>query len=367
MKLNDVANRMRVLLPAFSTLFSDYLTANSISSDGATTTIVFSAPHDLTTGEYLSFNSIGFKNDITAVSSMGTIYTFTLANDSDITLNWYRDFLDITTLNQIELQGFTDANWNKDTHTLADVPNRRNFSIVNNLTAPILNGNEYILEIIAGGINTIHQITVVDTTTITIASIDIPAGTYEGGIISKMPRIGVVSSMEDFRDRVLTPKTDTQYSIGIAPGDTAISKDRATPGDAVSNQSSGTNFRLGVIDSFHVFIAAPKVNQLSGASALDTCRHTLRPAIYKCLAGANFSTGLSQDSSDYLTIPISDGVESYNNGILFYGYDFQFPYDMTSEDITPPDVNRAFRDIAYNEDLGDGVSGSVDLDTQQLT
>lgn len=366
MKLNDIANRLRLLLPSLSNLFSDFLTATSITSDGTTVTIVFSSDHGLTTGQHLSLSRIGFRNQIDSVATVGENHTFTLANDSDQSINWYRDFLDFSTLNEVELKGFTDPNWNS-VHTLTEVLNRRKFLITNSLTSPTLNGSEYILEIKAGGINSIHQITVVDSTTVTIPATGIPTGIYEGGVISRMPRVGVAYSFEDFKDRVLSPQIDPNYSMAVVPGEVVISKDRTTAFDAVSAQSSGNDFRLMTVDSFHIYIAAPTNNQLSGAVAIDTCRHILRGALYKCLFGANFDTGMSSGNSAYRVVPISDGIEFYNRAMLIYSYSFQFPFDTTLDDIIPPDINSAFRDIDYNEDLGDGVSGAVDLDEEPLT
>lgn len=362
MKLNDVANQLKLLLPQYSTKFSDYLTASSITSDGSVTTIVFTGAHGLTTGNTLIFNSVARRTPISAVSQVGLNFTFTTSAPHDLTMNWYRNPKDKTTLNQVQLGGFTVAGWNQ-THTLGAVPNRESFTIQSALAAPVLNGGEYLLEIDSAGLYGAKTVAVVNATTVTVSGVK--AGTYSGGTISKVPRVLVAMNAQDFWARLVTPPSVNQNWIGIIPQDVSVSKDRSTLSDAIAERSKGEEFRLRLIDGFIILILIPAETQTAGALALDEARHTLRSVIYKCVMGMKLPTGVTNEG--YMkVVPVDDGMVKYDVSKLIYQYTFQYPYDLTEEDCVPSDQTSAFRDIDYTLEVGDGMTAGIDLDDEPI-
>lgn len=362
MKLNDVANQLRLLIPRYTTRFSDYLTASSIVSNGSVTTIVFSAAHGLVTGQWLIFNGVARKTPISAFSKSVFDFTFTTSRH-DLTMNWYRDPGDRDSLNQVQLGGFTVAAWN-GIHTLKAVPNRETFTIQSALDAPVLNGNEYILEMDVGGLYGNKQITVTNSTTITISG-SITEGTYLGGTICQMPRIAVAVNAEDAWNRIQTPLANNKFAMILLPKDVVTSKDRNSYSDAVSARVSGEDFRLKLLDGFIILIIAPTHQQFSGATALDYCRHDMQAIIFKSIMGLTPDTGTA-DTGDYKIIPVTHGVETYDISKLVYRYEFQYPYDLTSNDTIPPAQTSAFRNVEYDLEVGDGMTVNVDLDDEPL-
>lgn len=365
MKLNDVADQLRVLLPRYTSLLSEYLSITSVTAVGGVATIVTSAPHGLTTGRFVILNGVGRQTPISATSVPAALRVgFETSIDHDVTMNWFADPEDASTDGRVRLGGFTTAQWN-GLHELSSVPNRRNFQVKTALTAPVLNGAEYILEVEAGGMIGAYPIISINSTNFSIAG-GFPDGDYLGGTISKMPRISVAITGVDAWTRLITPQTDDAISIVVIPLPVRTSKDRREYSDAVAAQTKGQDVRLKLIDGFTIAIVVPTHKQLSAGRAIDLCRHDLRGPLYRCLYGAIFPTGTSL-AGDYKAIPISDEVLNYDHSILVYGYDFQIPYDIATGDAVSPKRTTAFRDILYTLDEGDGMTNTVDLDDEPLT
>lgn len=363
MKLNDVANQLRLLIPQYTTKFSTFLAPSSITSNGTTATLTFASPHGMTTGQYLIFSGIGRRTPISSFTKDGLIFTFVTGSNHDLTMNWYSNPNDRSTAGKVVLGGFTNAVWN-GSKTLRSTPNRRNFTLQSNAADPVLTGSEYVVEIEASGLVGAKQVTVINSTTLTVTG-SISAGTYEGGTVSQMPRISVAVTAKDAWDRIITPQQTNNFSMVVLPIDPVISKDRRTLSDAIASRTQGEEFRLKLLDGFMILIIAPSQAQLSGAVALDICRHDLRSVIYKSIMGVTLPTGTS-DAGDYKVIPVNDGVISYDGSKLIYQYTFQYPIDLTLNDTVPPGQTAAFRDIEYSLEEGDGLNLNIDLDDEPL-
>jgi len=364
MRLNDVANQLRLLIPQYTSLFSDYISVSSISVTSGVATITTSTAHGLTTGKSVIMNGVGRKTPISAVSQDGLIFSFTTGVDHDITTNWYSDPSDRSTLGKIRLGGFTVSGWN-GLQTLKSAVNRRTFSFQSALTSPVLNGGEYVLEVEAGGMTGAFPVTVTGASSFTISGA-FPNGVYTGGLISKNPRIAVAIDGLDVWSRIQTPLQPDQFAMFVLPTPVVTSKDRSELSDAVSGRTQGSDFRLKVISGFSLLIIAPTNNQLSAGRAIDICRYDLRPVIYKSICGAVFDTGMSEDAK-YKVIPIDDAVLNYEKAILVYSYEFQVPFDLTVDDTVPPARTSAFRDISYELEEGDGMSAEINLDDDPLS
>lgn len=363
MRLNDVANQLRLLLPQYTDRFSTTLTASSITVSGSVATIITSAPHGLTTGKTIIMNGVGRKTPIEAVTKDGLIVNIGTSVDHDQTMNWYSNPSDRSTLGKVVLGGFTVSGWNTS-HTLKSVPNRRNFTFQSALSLPTLNGNEYVLEVEAGRMTGAFTVTVVNTTTFTITG-SFTSGTYIGGKISKNPRVAVAIDGVDAWTRVLTPQATGDFCIYVLPTPVATSKDRSELSDAIAGKTNGADFRLKVISGFSLLIIAPTHAELSAGLAIDVCRYELRGPIYKCLAGAIFDSGVSEPAK-YKAVPIDDAVVNYEKAILGYSYEFQVPFDISLDDTVPPAQTSAFRDITYELEVADGMNAPINLDDEPI-
>ena len=158
MKLTDIINQLRAILPKYTDVFSTVHGISSIVASGGVATIVTSAIHSLATGANITIADVVTHTPISAVSKDGLVFTFTTSADHDLTLGWQ------TT---VTFEGFTDSAWN-DSFTVVGVPNRRTFKVQSVNSLPSLNTNEVLLENRADGINGRWSATVVNTTTFTI-------------------------------------------------------------------------------------------------------------------------------------------------------------------------------------------------------
>lgn len=364
MKLNDIANQLKRLLTSYTDLFSSNLTISSIVSDGSIVTVT--APsHGLVTGAGVVLTGVEKQTAINSVSKDGLIFTYGTSVDNDLTMNWYRNPRDASSLNTVKFDGFTDPNWNA-IFNLTEVLNRRSFKVQSANSLPTLNGNEKLLEILPS-INNAFAITVVDTNTFTFTG-SIASGVYQGGKVSTIPRVYVAVNGQDAWDRIQSPLLQNNYSMFVLPplSGVSTSKDRNTFSDAVSAKSSGTDLRLRLLDGFSLLVIAPTETQNAGGLAIDICRHDLRPVIYSCLLGAKFPTGLS--TSEFKIIPTQDDVASYDRSKLIYQYNFQLPVDVTSLDSVPPADTSAFRDIDFTLTVENAemTTENLDLDDNSL-
>ena len=344
MRLNDIASQLKLLLTSYTDLFSSDITVSSITSDGSTITVT--APsHGLATGNGIVLTGVAKETAISSVSKDGLVFTFGTATNHDLTMNWYRNPRDASTLNQVEFSGFTNSNWNT-VQELVDVSNRQTF-LVRQPTEPLptLNSNEKLLEILPA-INKAFAITVIDTNTFTFTG-SVTAGTYVGGKVSTIPRVYVATTGQDAWERIGSPQSTDNYMLFVLPPVSGVStsKDRSTLSDAVSTKTSGSDLRLRILDGFSLLVVAPTENQNAAGLAIDVCRHDLRAVFYSCLLGAKFTTGLS--TSEFKLIPINDDVVSYDRSKLIYQYNFQLPIDTTALDAVPPADTSAFRDIDF--------------------
>jgi len=341
MKVADIINQLRAVLPKYTNYFSDVLSISTITAVGGTATIVTSTPHGLSTGANIVISDVQTETPITAVSQDGLVFTYTTGSDHDLTLGWVEH-------EYVNLEGFTGSGWN-DSFYLTAVPNRRNFSVRSTEALPTLNGNEILLEIRIDGVNGRYSATVVDPTTFTVSG-DFNDGTYRGGIISTAQRISGAAT----ETRALEQYTEQGFSdlwMFAVPSDARVSKDRSNYSDATSAKATGTDMRLRLIDGFSVIIIKNTTEDIAAVGAVDICRHDLLLPILKSVNGIRFETGLTY-AGDFRTILIGHGFVDYNRAYLVYRYEFEVAMDLTGDDTVADGDTRAFLDADYTHNIG---------------
>ena len=163
MKLADVINQLRAVLPKYTDVFSSVINISSITVSGGVATIVTTGPHGFLAGANIVIGNAQVETPISAVSQDGNVFTFTTGSDHDLTLGWPEH-------EEVTLNGFTDSAWN-DSFTVTDVPNRRNFKVRSANTIPTLNTNEVLLEIRSDGVNGRWSAIVINPTTFTVQTV----------------------------------------------------------------------------------------------------------------------------------------------------------------------------------------------------
>lgn len=353
MKISDVVNQIRLVLPNYTDYFGDVVSIDSIIASGGVATITTSSAHGLLTGSSVTLAGVETRTPISSFVKSGLNFTFTTGADHDLTFGWPEN-------QTIELGGFTDPNWNT-TFDLKDVANRRSFKVMSANSDPVLNGNEYLIEPNRiDGVNGRYSATVTGSNTFTISGGFID-GTYtpiNGKVVQNVRAASVVDVDRAIEQYTEQPQND--FFIFVEPVNVEVSKDRSTYSDATATIGSGQEMRTRLIDGFTVYIFAPTSQEIAGADALDICRHDLLLPFMRTLYGVKFDTGLSVSQADYRTILKSHGVAAYNAAYLVYSYEFEVVYDLTDGDTVLPTATRAFRDIDYTLSRGGD-------DTQNMT
>lgn len=349
MKIADVVNQLRGVLPKYTDYFSNVLTVSSITAAGGVATIVTASAHGLTSGANIVLTDVVTRTAINGVSQSGLSFTFTTASAHDLTLGWpAHEF--------VTLDGFTDAGWNGEFYLTA-VSNRQTFTVRSTNSLPTLNGNEVLKEIRIDGVNGRYSVTVVDPVTITISGAFID-GIYEGGTVSTAQRIsGAVNELRAYEQ--YTEQGLNELWMFVVMADANVSKDRSTYSDATATKPGGNDMRLRLIDGFSLIIIADTTTDIMATDALDICRHELLLPILKSVNGIRFTSGLTY-TGDFRTVLTGHSIAEYDRSVLVYRYDFETVMDLTNNDTVEAGDTRAFLDADYTHYIGGD-------DTQPLT
>lgn len=357
MKLSDIVNQLRGVLPKYTDRFSTVLSVSSIVAAGGTATITTTTDHGLTSGANIVLRRVQSRTAINSATQDGLVFTFTTSTDHDLTLDWPEH-------ENVELQGFTDPLWN-GSFKLVSVSNRRTFSVQSTNALPVLNAGEVLLEIRRDGVNGRYSANVIDAVTFSVGGV-FDDGNYTGGVVSTAQRIAG-SVTEDRAIEQYTAQNINDLWMFVVMGQATVSKSRSSYSDATAGIGAGNDIRMRLIDGFSLFVIVNTADEISGTGAVDLCRHELLLPILKSVNGMKFDTGLTL-SGDIRTIFLGHAVYDYNQAILIYQYDFEVSMDISNDDSVQPEDTRAFRDIDYT--LGVGVkemtTSKIDLDEVEI-
>lgn len=355
MKIADIINQLRGVIPKYTNYFSDVLSVSSVSATGGVATIVTSSAHGLIGGENIVLKDVLTQTFINVMTQNGLVFTVTTTTDHDLTYGWPDH-------EYVTLSGFNQTEWNGLFYLLS-VPNRRTFTIRSSnvipggLQFPLLfpwvwndfNGTECLLENRIDGINGRYSVTVIDPVTIQITG-DFEDGEYIGGSITCAHRIsGAVTEERAIEQYTNQPLDD--FWMFVVMTDANVSKDRETYSDATATKPNGNDMRMRLIDGFSLFIIANVTQDITAINALDVCRHDIFLPILKSLNGVRFTSGLTYEN-DFKSIMTGHSVFGYDRAVFVYRYDFELVMDLTNDDTVAPEDTRAFRDIDYYQSIG---------------
>lgn len=341
MKVQDIVNQLRILLPKYTDSLSTLLPISSITATSTVATITTSSAHGLTTGRAVTLANVAINTAIDGVSKSGLLFTFTTSAAHDLTQGWAEH-------ETVTLDGFTDSSWNSS-FTLMSVPNRNTFVVQSDNTLPTLNGNEVLEEIRDDGANGQYSATVVSATVFTISG-DFLAGTYTGGTVNSGVRVAGSVTLERAIEQY-TEQSLTDLWFIVVPNDAEVSKDRHSFSDATATRGTGDDIRVRLIDGFTINIFVNTSTDMTGTDAIDLARHTLLQPILRSVYGTKFDTGLAEDA-DFRVVPTSHGIGVYEKAYLVYTYAFEFVVELTIDDSVTEGDTRAFRDINYTQETG---------------
>lgn len=354
MRLSDIVDQLRIVLPKYTNEFSTTVGVTSIDSTNNISTIVTSSAHNLQTGDEITLQGYYTQTSISNVSQDGLVFTFTTATDHDLTESYHET---------ITLGGFDATNWN-GSYSLLEVPNRRTFKIRTTESIPSLSSNEYVLEQRIDGVNGQYSTTVIDNTTLQISG-NFLDGSYVNGTLNSVVRVVGSLNIERFIEKYSEQNITNMY-ICVSLNDSDVSKDRNTYSDAVASPVNGSELRLTMINSFTIYVLVNTSKDITAVEAVDKCNHTLLLPILKSIYGVKFPTGLTNET-DYKTISTGHGTAIYNKAVYVHAYNFEMSMEMVSDDAVDASDSRAFRDINYTHTVDErDLTLTIDLDDEPL-
>lgn len=361
MKLLDIVNQLRVVLPKHTDKFSTLINTLSATVSNNTLTIITDGEHKLKSGNIITLSNYITKTYITDVSKSGFQYTFTTNTDHDLTENWQ---------DEITLGGFDSAAWNT-TFELSRVPNRKTFVVTSINDIPLLNAGEFLYENRIDGINGRYAITLVDPTSFTITD-EFLNGSYIGGVINSNVRVVGSISLERFMEQYTEQNTNDLW-ICVVMEDADVSKDRNTYSDAIATPVTGSEIRLLLVDEFSIYIVGNVSDESAAQQMIDICRHDLLLPILKSVYGVRFITGLVNET-DFRTTFKGHGTSFYDKSKYVHVYNFEMSMELTNDETVDRMDTRAYRDtnqtinIIGNDDIGeDYATITIDHDDEPLT
>lgn len=358
MKVLDVVNQLRLLLPKYTSKFSDVILVDTIIASGGVATITTPSPHNLVTGDAITLAGVTARTPVDAVSKDGLVFTFGTDENHDLTFGWEEH-------EKVNFDGFTDSVWN-DSFVLLAVLNREVFKIRSTNLLPSLNGNEVLLENRVDGVNGFYAVTVTSTTVFTITRTQYPIkdGIYTGGAVNMSTRVAAAATFDRAKEEYTKKATDELWMF-VVMHDVETSKNREALSDAIATPGIGDDIRLRLIDGFTCFIFVRATDEIAGEISIDVCRDELLSPVLKSLYGSQFQNNLAT-GPEFKTIPIGHGLVDYDKAVLIYGYEFQVSMDITDLDAVDTRDTSAFRDIEYEQRVDNEKTGVYPLENMQV-
>ena len=360
MKISEIVLQLANVLPLLSSKYTTAVAVATITGDGAVATVETVTAHGLSVNSPVYITNVRIDTAITTVSLVGNIATIETATDHDLTLGWPPHAT-------VSLSGFTDSDWN-GSFPLTAVQNRRKFSVdVTGNSAPTLNGNEVLEELVTGGFNGTQQVaTVPSATSFTFASTFNTAASG-GSVVTEIRIAGAESGAR--AEAEYTKQEDNDFWLFVTqPDSVSVSKDRRALGDAVSEQGPNTDFQLDIIDGFTVWAFVPAKNSKAGLSPSDIARDEVLRDLLLSVQRYRPSSGLADPTPSRIVLR-SHGPAVYTGAYYVHQFIFEIPLRMSTEDTNTLSQTVAFRDASLtinNPDTSGILTALVNLDEEPI-
>lgn len=346
MKAYDIINQLLRVLPSQTALFSDEVSISTLVNTSGTVTATTSSAHGLSTGDYVYVYGANRKTPISSLTRSGTTATATTSSDHDLTEVWH---------DSVEIIGATQAEYN-GSHTLLSANNRRTFTFTvsgSPATPATTDDTIYLLEPWRVGYNGWVQVTVTGSTTFTYTSEDTTSSSAYGTMtIRKLPRISGALNLQRAIDSYTKFGQNKLWAF-VVLGRVTASRDKRSISGGVANIGSGSSFRQNLTNDVSVYIFTPTKDTISGRFERDQMED-VAIYLYKTLLGKAYPTYLQDEPSTVLHFLYHD-TAAWNLGFYVHEFVFQSISELTKNDVTEPEVTRAFRDlnlIQNNEEFG---------------
>lgn len=342
---SQIINHLKLYLPRFTDLFTEYMVVESAISSFQKEIFVTVTNHGLNTGDKVIITNGTVVNTLDlAVKNNGTV-TFTCRDE--------HDFIKPKFINDdkyLTLAGFSgsDSVWNGQ-HEIIDIPNRTKFTI--NLptgvtTAPSLTFDQYLIEDRVLGVKGLYEITKSNDNLFK----------YRLGDVPEIP-LGVIQNMEIVKGFRITGASDferakesyTKYGnnklwLFLIMDSVDPSKDRYTADDSLLDATNQDFNLLRLIQNFGTWVFFPTKNDRFGVNAQELAYGE----VFNALVSTLYAFRLENENNviPYKIVSAGHSPGVYNTAFYTHIFDWQQNDALTYENSGLQDLTSvAFRDI----------------------
>lgn len=360
----EVVKHLKTYLPQVTDLFTNNETVIGASSAGSVLSVNI-ASHGFNVGKQLILSAGTTRNqlDSSNIITPGCV-TFTTVFDHDlIEPSQFND--DLT----LELGGFGSV-WD-GTHNISTVQNRKTFDVAlpsGETVAPTLDGNQYLVDNVGLGLQTVATVVDVNNFTIDISDLPpMPTGTIDGLQIISGFRISAAADFNRAQAAYSQQNQDEAY-LYVIMTDVDASKDRHTIDDAIAGFTQQDLKLLRLLQNFSTTVFLPTRDEITGADAQTLAYGQIYDALNRVLYGFGFTD--QESAIAYVTVSAGHGPGVYNTAYLTHVYDWQLPAAITFENGFNMQEDVAFRDIEQtlflNGDEEAPLIANTNLDEEPL-
>lgn len=307
-----------------------------IETDGISTSLVTvktSVDHGLSTNNMVLVKGTKTKNPIDSWSINADGYLEIVCHtEHDKTLDYLNTLY--AELNYSNLTG---------SYLILDVPDHYTL-VLDTAVNPI--GTGELLETRMDGYNGFKTITVpagsADTFTYTHTGLSLIADISSGQVIGNY-RIAGVSDISRVFGYYEKQDSDTKLWAWIILGKCTASFTRDSQTDAKARFTKLDSFLQELYQQFHVVVAVPTSNYVSGIEAVDMMQD-IRSYLLKSLCGVMFDSGFTMNEK-YMCNFVEDSEHGYAGSYYLHNFVFETVSVISEDDIVDEDDTRAFREV----------------------
>lgn len=359
MKLEQIINQLRSVVPLFTDLFSDAQSCTLTFAAG-TVTCVTGAAHGLSVSDVVTISGALSSFAVSTMTRVDNVVTVVTVNDHDLTEDWQPT---------IAISGAVETDYN-GVHTLETVPNRRTFTftITTTPTTPAT-GTILMTDPLSTAYGGSHVVTAVNSSTEFEYEIGLSPESPAGGVpvLNVSPRIsGGIS--EERIDAVYTEQGENEFWMFCVHGDSLTSRNRGIDSDAIQTLAEGQKIRVRSTEALNIYVFCPSTETIAARQIRDVIEVDVKPAIVSALLGF-IPDSVFSDEKWCMLAPTSDGFASYNGSYYVHRFDFERSIDLVVEDGVDPAPTRAWRDtqISRLNEFGETIMQTdIDMDDVPL-
>lgn len=356
MKAADIVQQMAGRLPALTSEFTTNVGVSTKVALGTAVLVGTTTPHGLSVGDKIYVDGFEWAIPIDTFTRDGTVGTLVTTMDHDLTL---------PIAETVATAGATESKFN-GTFTTINIENRRTVTVVMTddgddtaTGSPRLRNASAATQTFNG----LFEVTAVgNDTTFTYALPEAPSvqPTGDNLTICTKPRVASAVSIEQVQ-RGYTKKAADVGWLWVILDDVTATQDPRSIDESVSTAGRGTDYQQRVLQPFTVLLALPSTTLVSGGDIRDVAEELFQP-ICQSLLWKSLDSQLDYAAAEYPIHFIQHGFSAYDGAVYWHAYQFAQVVNITVEDTTGPDVDRAFRDLSLEIAPNLGGTGTIDAD-----